>query len=268
MAWSPKVIGVDSLRHPVGPRSPQVYWLRRAVVLAIVILAVFLITRACGAAVEPDSGQPGAQGSPAPITPRATDSLGPGAGGGNDYVAPPPGGQEPDGGESGAGEGSGGDGSGAGVGTDDGAGTALTPGPSPTVLAGAQGGGCARGELRVEVTADQARYGQGEQPEFKISVANLGDRNCEVNFGRDMTELLVTSGRDRVWSSDDCESHPRADARIVAPGETERRTRVWHRVRSAEGCPAGLPEPQPGTYVLTATIEGLGSDTHVFMLTG
>lgn len=66
---------MSTLRHPVGPQPPEVYWRRRLVVglglLAVIVIIVLIIVR-------PGSGNPGAQPSPDPET---TETSEPGEGG-------------------------------------------------------------------------------------------------------------------------------------------------------------------------------------------
>lgn len=61
---------MSTIRNPVGPLPPQVYWRRRLVVgialLAIIVVIVLII-------VGPGSGQPGAQPTPEPQTSETAD---------------------------------------------------------------------------------------------------------------------------------------------------------------------------------------------------
>lgn len=65
----------DALTRPLGPLPPGTYWRRRAVALAVLALAVLLVTRMCsGGAAEPRRGVPMAGSSSA----ASLASLGPG----------------------------------------------------------------------------------------------------------------------------------------------------------------------------------------------
>lgn len=62
---------MSTLRHPVGPQPPEVYWRRRLVVglglLAVIVIIVLIIVR-------PGAGDPGEQPSP---DPQSTESAAP-----------------------------------------------------------------------------------------------------------------------------------------------------------------------------------------------
>ncbi|QGQ20421.1 hypothetical protein GC089_16020 [Cellulomonas sp. JZ18] len=77
----------------------------------------------------------------------------------------------------------------------------------------------------------------------------------------------MTSGSDRIWSSRDClpaEVEPLT--LLLAGGQVDERVLTWPRVRSAEGCPGGLPEPGEGTYSATVAVGGATSAAAVFGL--
>ncbi len=66
---------MSTLRNPVGPLPPQVYWRRRLLLglglLAVIIIVVLIIVR-------PGAGEPGAEQTPAPQS-TSTDAASPGA---------------------------------------------------------------------------------------------------------------------------------------------------------------------------------------------
>jgi hypothetical protein len=59
---------VASVLHPVGPNPPRVYWVRRAVLVVILLVLIFAIAKACSAG----SGKPAA--SPPHHSPSPTSS--------------------------------------------------------------------------------------------------------------------------------------------------------------------------------------------------
>lgn len=63
---------MSTLRHPVGPQPPEVYWRRRLIVglglLAVIVIIVLIIVR-------PGSGDPAAEPTPEP---EVTETAGPG----------------------------------------------------------------------------------------------------------------------------------------------------------------------------------------------
>ncbi len=125
---------------------------------------------------------------------------------------------------------------------------------------------CTGADLTVTLTVGQRAYAAGASPQFVVSLTNTGSQPCTVDAGAAAREILITSGSDRIWSSQDCAEDPPERLLLLEPGAKDEDTVVWDRTRSAEGCPADLPAPRPGTYSAVATIEGTSSASAVFDL--
>lgn len=134
--------------------------------------------------------------------------------------------------------------------------------------AAAEGGSlaCTGADLTVALTVTERTYAAGASPQLVVSLTNTGTTPCTVDAGADAREILITSGSDRIWSSRDCATDPQQRLLLLEPGAKDEDTVVWDRTRSAEGCPADLPAPRPGTYSAVATIEGNSSASAVFDL--
>ena len=117
-------------------------------------------------------------------------------------------------------------------------------------IAAAAKKGCGLDALEVNVRSDKRVYERGEKPKLFISVKNISDLPCRVDLGSDALSFVVTSGEDRVWSSDDCQGKGSKDVRVLKPGQALEARAVWGGARSAPGCPKGQPEARPGTYVV------------------
>lgn len=226
---------MSTLLHPVGPQPPAVYWFRRLLLLAAVlavVVAVGMLTTGGRA-----DGTPPAQSS-------ATTTGDP---------------------TSDAGERAGADGERAAEQSDD----EEAPSTRPSAAAATEAGvpSCAETGLAVSVTADSESYAATAVPRLTVSLRNEGTTACTVDVGSpDAVEVVVTSGDDRVWSSDDCQ--PDAEARVVTlqPSAEEVQSISWQRGRSAEGCPTGLPEVRAGTYQVTARAGDITSEPVAFTL--
>lgn len=136
--------------------------------------------------------------------------------------------------------------------------------PSPTSAAPVD---CAASDLSVTVTPARTDFGPGVPATFAVTIANTSARACTVDGGAAARQVLVTSGSDRIWSSTDCPD-PNAQSRLLLldAGARDASELTWDRTRSAEGCPADLPAPRPGTYRITATVAGVTSVEAVFTL--
>jgi hypothetical protein len=138
--------------------------------------------------------------------------------------------------------------------------------PSPSRASG--GGTCADGDLKLVTDTDQRTYPVGASPRFTLTVTNTSGTACKRDLGGGALELLVYSGRDRIWSSDDCGADAGTSVQTLTPATAKSTSVTWSGKRSAAGCPSGRPEAKPGTYVLRARLGTLQATTSVFSLAG
>ncbi len=126
-------------------------------------------------------------------------------------------------------------------------------------------GTCADSDLLVTPTTDATSYGVGSTPVLTVTIKNAGQVACQRAVGRGAVELIVTSGSDRIWSSQDCSTNDPQDVLTLLPGEQHVLHVTWSGHRSAPACAGARPAVQPGTYRLTArvgTLRQLGATFH------
>lgn len=228
---------MSTVLHPVGPQRARVYWVRRLlVVLLLVGLVAVSATVASWLRGGPDAAAPAqAAGDEARGAATGGDGSGDGAAGSD------------------AGAGDEGDGSGDDTGDD-------APSASTPV-------DCTPEAIGLTLTSAEVEYPAGAEPVLTATVTNVGDVPCTVDAGDASREVVVTSGDDRVWSTKDCASEEDASRQLLlGAGAADAVEIAWPRVRSADGCPADLPAPEPGTYQAVATLGGTQSQTVVFIL--
>lgn len=122
-------------------------------------------------------------------------------------------------------------------------------------------------DLELKVSADDASYAAGQNPKLTTTITNTGKVACLVDAGTDEAALVITSGDDRVWSSQDCASEASAyRPLLLSAGESVKDAVTWKRVRSAEKCPKGLAAPKSGTYAATYSLAGVNAAPEVFTL--
>jgi hypothetical protein len=66
-------------------------------------------------------------------------------------------------------------------------------------------------------------------------VTNTGTGPCTRDLGQAAVELLVFSGKDRIWSSDDCAPGGKKDVTTLEPGKPAVQRVTWN---GAARCPA------------------------------
>jgi hypothetical protein len=138
-----------------------------------------------------------------------------------------------------------------------------TASPTPQQIAA-----CPDDTLDVGAATDAEEYPPGATAVLTLTVRNTGDRPCRRPLGQDALELIVTSGSDRIWSSDDCAPGGPQDEVVLAPGEEFAARATWPLVRSAPGCPPDQPAALPGTYRLIARVGDLRAEGAVFRVAG
>jgi hypothetical protein len=142
-----------------------------------------------------------------------------------------------------------------------------TPTGSPSPSTTPPLGPCVAGALALSAKADASAYPAGRRPILTIGIANKGSVPCTRDVGQAARQILVTSGNDRIWSSDDCSPGGGSQVVTLQPGAKPTTfTVTWSRKRSRPGCPAGMQEAAPGTYRVTGRFGDLTSSGDTFTL--
>ncbi|MBW1604280.1 hypothetical protein JJV70_19665 [Streptomyces sp. JJ66] len=279
---------MGSLRNPIGPLPSSIYWRRRAVALALLLLlvalVVWLFTGFGGDGDQrgqADGGADGKGGASSPITPgpSATESLPDNRPGGREEAdGGADGGSSASGGAggsaSGSGDGSGGGdagGSGSGGGSGDGSGGSDAGGSESADGGTGAGGGlpvCTSAVATLSLKSAENTYAPGERPELRITVDNGGAADCRVGVGPRQAILTITDAEDEtVWSSEHCDSEGKAATMRVPAGQSVTHTVEWDRRGSAPDCPKGARDAAaPGTYLAEVDLPGLGTAQISFVL--
>ena len=225
--------------RPVGPEPAPTYWRRRAVVVALALLLLLLLRALLGGGDDAErlEQEPVAAPTTGPTPsasagPSADPSAGPWTSADPSSSAGPSGGPVPSAGASGV----------------------------PTALP------CADGALQVEAAAEQAAYPVGASPRLELRITNAGPMACSRDLGQAAVELLVFSGADRIWSSDDCAPGGGADLTALEPGAVEVSRVTWSGTRSLPGCAGSKARAVAGTYRVTARIGALRVEGEPFLL--
>lgn len=214
--------------HPTGPRPPGVYWLRRIVVL-VVILVLLLGVRwlLTGRGSSTPSASPTTSGTPA-----ASESPTPAAS------------------------------SSPSVGPTKSASPSKTPSATPTGT-----GTCKDSQITVTASTDAASYPVGATPRLRMKIQNTSQTACKRDIGADKNELIITSGTAHVWSSDDCSAAGNAQVETIAPGQSFSVAVTWLGHLSQKGCPANQPAAVKGNYKLVGRNGTAASSPAAFSLT-
>jgi hypothetical protein len=145
--------------------------------------------------------------------------------------------------------------------------SAAAPSATPSGTA-SEGSGCQQNLIAVAASTDKPSYGAGEKPLLSLKVTNNNKVPCEVNIGTSQMEFLITSGSDRIFSSQDCQADNTDLMMTIAPGKSETANFPWQRNRTVQGCDPIEAKPGAGGayYVFTARLANKTSTKAVFQL--
>ncbi|MBF4615346.1 hypothetical protein [Curtobacterium sp. VKM Ac-1376] len=218
---------MSSLRHPVGPEKPVVYWRRRVLVLGvltIIVLVVVLIVvgRGSGAtSAAPTSSASAGAGS-------AAGSGSPGS------DAPKP---------------------------------SASASASASKSAAAGGSTCTKDQIVLTPVLDKQAYGPTEDPEIAMSIKNSGTNSCHLDLGSAQQVLTISSGEEQYWSSKDCQTGGTNQDVTIKAGQTLTTPAIaWDRTRSSTStCDSSRPAVTAGgaSYHLQVGVGNLESKRSV-----
>lgn len=228
---------MSSLRHPVGPEKPVVYWRRRALVLGallVIVLVVVLIVVGRG------NGATSA-------APSASASAGAGSGAGASSAGS-------------AGSGSGSSRSAAPK-------PSASASASATKPAAADGSTCTKDQIVLTPVLDKSAYGPTEDPKIAMSIKNSGTNSCHLDLGSAQQVLTISSGQEQYWSSMDCQTGGTNQDVTIKSGQTLTTPAIaWDRTRSSTStCDSSRPAVTAGgaSYHLQVAVGNIESKTSV-----
>jgi len=220
--------------HPVGPLPAAVYWRRRLMVLALVLLVVggLVVLGVWLLSGRTQNGSAGAAAttSSRPVATPALERVVPSFSALATPTPPPP----PTGASA----------------TQRPRGTATAAAPAP-----AAGGPCTDEMLGLAVRAPAAVV-VGAKPTLQLVVQNRSRVPCVRALDKNLQEVVLLDARGtRVWGSNDCFPAAGSDARTLAAGASVSLPLVWSGLSSEPTCTARRALPAAGDYVLRGRLD-------------
>jgi hypothetical protein len=243
---------MSSVLHPVGPEPSPTYWVRRAVVVgaAVLVLAIVIALivngTSRGSAVQPNPSPPAAAtvaaDTPSP-TPMTSTTHTPGTLDSESASAEP------------TGSGSATPASSASAQSKTSASATPKPSSSATKKAPAGPTACAASDLRPTLTGKQ-RVKPKQPNTFALSLINGSGQTCIVTVSSKNFQLKIYSGKDRIWSTNDCAAVVKPITQKVAREQAVSWKLTWDGRRSRSECRQRPEIPRAGTYIVTAQLDG------------
>jgi hypothetical protein len=235
---------MSTVTRPRGPLPPRVYWTRRVLVLVVALGLVFavaqLLSRGGGGADRPSAQPVGATASTTGSAPLSTADATPRAGASRQPVATASAKRTR---------------------------KAVTraPSPTPTPLA-TPSGPCVSSDV---VTAPSLRAGRayaGRSVVFSVTLTTKLVPACRWDVSADSLVVRVTSGDDRIWSTQECRGSVPKQAVVVRRDHPTTVSVAWNGQRSDAECTRTTPWAQPGYYHVTTAAFGAEPAERQFVL--
>jgi hypothetical protein len=127
-----------------------------------------------------------------------------------------------------------------------------SPSPSPTVAPSP----CKSANLDLSMVAFKSVKASAEKVTFSVSATNTSTSLCVVEVKPANTTVTIVSGKDRIWSTDDCGDWITPGSQSVAPGAKYDFTVDWQVRRSSADCKVAKDKLKPGYYQVQVDLGG------------
>ena len=216
---------MSAVTRPRGPLPARVYWTRRLLVAGLAFLLIFGLARVLGGGSDGESG-PGDTAAQVAGRPTSTASS-------NGAAAPTPTKTRK---------------------------PRATKTATPTRAPLAQPDGpCDQADVTVEPMISRATAGSPIRIAFELRTAVPA---CTFTFSNNTVAVKILSGKDRIWTSQECRTLPNQEDLVVRAARPERVAMRWSGRRSNEGCKLSSADwAEKGYYhVIAATLGGEPTD--------
>jgi type IV secretory pathway VirB10-like protein len=272
---------MSSVLHPVGPEPRERYWVRRLAVLIAAVVAIGIVialvgnAMSAGSAVQAEPAPPSIAPPTLPVTPAASPSP-------SDTTSPDPTASPTPGVSASATTTP----SASAAPTDGGV---VTPDPEQKAktqrktpatdeekkkaaaqtaakkaaakqaaarkkAAAAVLATCPAGDLRPTLTGPK-KVKAKKSATFRASLINGSSKSCYLKVTRSNYTLTIVSGKDKIWSSEDCPATVPASSRKLASQKSLDWKVTWDGRRSGSGCSKEREAPRAGYYWAIANFD-------------
>ena len=222
-----------SMTRPRGPLPARVYWVRRLLVLAVACALVFGVGRLLGGGAggpSKPSAHPAAATASSSATPTAVSTA---------DARPFPGqtaGSKPG-----------------------------TKAPRVRVPLAEPTGPCQDSDVRVVPSLEENAYAGGDV-RLTLRLSTFASLACNWEISADSVAVKLTSGNDRIWSSQDCPAVVPEEPVVLRNRNVTLVDVTWSGRRSDSDCSRTTQWAEPGYYHVSAAAMGSEPETQQFQL--
>ncbi len=138
--------------------------------------------------------------------------------------------------------------------------TSASPKPSPTKTTASPSAStsssptstgvqpCTASVIGVKIATDKPSYPVGTPVKLTMRITNAGTVSCLRDVGAKANTVLITSGGQPVWSSDDCNPGGEPNVVTMKPGESYEVSLTWNGAVTQGSCPSNPTAAKAGAY--------------------
>jgi hypothetical protein len=126
--------------------------------------------------------------------------------------------------------------------------------PSPSATAAPLD--CKSANIDLGVVVYKTVKASAEKVSFPITATNTSTQLCIIKVKPENTTVTIVSGKDRIWSSEDCADWITPGSQSVAPGANYDFTVDWQVRRSSADCKVSKDKLKPGYYQVQVDLGG------------
>ena len=144
--------------------------------------------------------------------------------------------------------------------------------PTPTESASPSASPPPTGPLACDATnssltlAGYQKVKQDAKQPFRLAVTNNGGDPCVLNLSASTLSLTVTSGTDRIWTTEHCAKWVPTHKTTLKSKKSYEFSITWPVARSAAGCKTAKAVLGTGTYVASAAFAETAKARPVFVV--
>lgn len=148
----------------------------------------------------------------------------------------------------------------------------VTTAPTPTESASPSASPTPTGPLACDATnssltlAGYQKVKQDAKQPFRLAVTNNGGDPCVLNLSASTLSLTVTSGTDRIWTTEHCAKWVPTHKTTLKSKKSYEFSITWPVARSAAGCKTAKAVLGTGTYVASAAFADNAKARQVFVV--
>ena len=227
---------MTAVARPRGPLPARVYWTRRLLLVGVALALVFGVAHLLGGTTSGTTG--GANGAPRPVGAQAaTTTSAPALVPASPSATP----------------------------AEASAASPVATGSATSTALAQPTGRCVNSDILAVPTVPSPAYA-GQPVALDLSLTTKQSPACNWTVGPDSLVVKVTSGTDRIWSTQDCaDAVPRRDV-VVRRDHPVTVTVVWNAHRSDADCTSDTPWVDLGYYHVVAAAFGSDPTDRQFVL--